>query len=90
MLSRFSTASGVSIFAMMGVGLSPRLADLADQVDVVGAAHERQRDVVDAVREAEEQIVFVFLGERADAHRACRKVHADVVAHRAALFDDGA
>ena len=34
-------------------GRAPRVADLADLQDVLGAAHEAHRDVVDAAREAE-------------------------------------
>jgi hypothetical protein len=46
---RLSTASGVSIFATIGVGRR-LLARLAQRDDVVGPLDERQRDVVDAQR----------------------------------------
>ena len=87
MLSRFSTASGVSIFAMTGVGAPHAVADLADRVQVLRAPDEAHRDVVDAAREAEDEVLLVLLGQRRDAHRLARQVHADVVAHAAALLD---
>src|SRR5580693_8065611 len=68
MLSRFSTASGVSILATMGVG----------------APHEAHADVVDAARQAEDEVGLVLLGQGRDAHRLAGQVHADVVAHPAA------
>jgi hypothetical protein len=68
-------------------GLAPLARDVADELDVVGAPHEAERDVVDAAAEAEGEVLLVLLGERGEAHRLAGEVHADVVAHASALLD---
>ena len=65
---------------------APRLADLADGVQVLGAPDEAHRDVVDAAGEPEREVALVLLGQGRDAHRLARQVHADVVAHPSALL----
>ena len=59
--------------------------DLVDQLDVVGRAHERQRDHVDPEPQREAQVVGVLLGQRRHAHRDVGQRDALVVGDRAAL-----
>ena len=59
--------------------------DLVHVADVVGGAHEGQRDHVDAHPQRPAQVVLVLLGHRGDRHRDARQVDALVVRQRAAL-----
>ena len=68
--------------------------DLVHALDVVGVAHERQRDEVDAELEAPAQVGLVLLGQRGHVHRDAGQVDALVVRDRAGdddpRRDDGA
>ena len=83
---RFSTASGVSIFATIGVGSPP--PDARAEPDVVRRLHERERDVVDAEGEADARDRVGPVGERRHAHAPRRQVDAHAIAQRAPLHHD--
>ena len=53
-----------------GRRLAPRLADLANKPEILRATNERERDVVDALRETDAEVLLVILRERADAQRS--------------------
>ena len=55
--------------------------------DVVGAAHERQRDQVGADAQRPAQVVLVLLGQRGDVDGDAGQVDALVVRDAAALDD---
>ena len=59
--SRLSTACGFSILAMTGSAHALLVHDLVDVVDVVGRAHERQRDHVGAQAQGPAQVLLVLL-----------------------------
>ena len=60
--SSSSSASAFSIFAITCAFASAALKQLAQSAAVVGRADERERDVVDAERERELEVVQVLLG----------------------------
>ena len=69
MLSRSVMAAGFSIFDIS----QARLADqLARQLHVLAALHERQRHPVDAQAQREIEVLLVLLGERARSAARCR------------------
>ena len=63
--------------------------DLVHAVDVVGVAHERERDEVGAELEAPAQVGLVLLGERGNVDRDAGQVDALVVRDRAGDDDLG-
>src|SRR5216684_2131894 len=64
---RWSTMdSSIWVATITGALLAEELADL---LDVGGRAHERHRDVVHAVRDAEAQVIPVLGGERRAGQR---------------------
>ena len=56
-----------------------------DELDVVGRAHERQRDQVDAEVQREPQVLGVLFGQCRHAHRDIGQRHTLVVGDRTAL-----
>ena len=88
--SRLSTACGFSILAMTGTLAALLGHDLVHARDVVGVAHERERDVVGAELEAPAQVVLVLLGQRGHVDRDAGQVDALVVRDRAGDDDLGA
>ncbi len=85
--SRLSTASGFSSLAITGSRAPVLVHDLVDLVDVGRAAHERQRDDVDAQAEGELEVRAVLLRHRRHGHVHPGQRQALVVADRAALGD---
>ena len=80
-------ASRFSIFAMRGaVPPSERMSALR-LLDVGRLPHERERDVVDAVLDAERQVAPVLLGERRRRQPRAGQVHALVRLQRPADHD---
>ena len=77
-----STACGFSILAISGSRVCSRTV-----LDVLGRAHERQRDQVDADRLAEAQHVEVLLGHRLQAAGRAGDVQALARGDRAADLD---
>jgi hypothetical protein len=70
------------------LGVGPELVDdLPDLEEVGRRPHERDPDVVDAVPEAELEVLAVLRGEDRQPDRRARKVHALVVADHAARGD---
>ena len=61
--------------------------DLLDHADVGGGADERERDRVNAVLEAEFQILAVFFGQGGNGQRDAGKIDAFVLAQHAAVDD---
>jgi hypothetical protein len=64
-----------------------RVHDLVDEVDVGGAAHERERDHVDPQVEGELEVGHVLVRQRGHRHVHARQRDALVVADRPALGD---
>ena len=87
--SSSSTASAFSIFAITRAVRAGLLDPTPELADVVGGAHEGERDEVDAELEREREVVEVLRRQRRDRQRHAGKVHALVRADGAA-DDDGA
>ncbi len=85
--SRLSIACGFSILAMTGQHDALLAHHAADVLGVGGAAHEAERDVVDAELEGPAQVLDVLLGQRRHRDRDPGQVDALVVAHLAGDHD---
>ena len=85
--SSWSTASGFSIFAITGRRMPTRVHHPVHQLDVLGVAHERQRDVVDAQAQRELEVVGVLVRHGRHADRDAGQRQALVVADLAAFGD---
>ena len=65
-----------------------RAQHVADVLDVAGLAHERRRDEVDLVREAEvDQVVAVLLGDGRQVDHHAGQVHVLALANRLVVLD---
>ena len=88
--SAFSAACGFSIFAISGMS-APRDANPPlDRLQVLGAAHERHREQVDAVLDGEVDPVEVGAAGRGKRHVGARQVEALVGGDGAADLDRAA
>ena len=85
---RSSTASRFSILAMTGVVAAAGRMSALHLLDVRGPAHERERDVVDAVPQAEGEVAAVLLREGRRRERDAGQVHALVRLQQPAVHDD--
>ena len=80
-------ACGFSSLAMTGTSLLVRGDNLLDHADVGGGADEGKRDGIDAVIEAEFEILAIFFRERGNRESDAGKIDAFVLAEHAAVDD---